>query len=146
MKEAREPSPAELGILIKATQAVLNQRMDEALRPLGLTVAQYASLRNLHIEPGITSSDLARQSFVSRQSMNVLLQGLEKAGLVARSKDAGHRREKATHLTGKAEELLAEAESKIQEVTNRMTSSLDTKQRSDLFALLEACGAALVEE
>ena len=77
--------PHELGVLIKETQAVLHQRMDEMLRPLGLNVPQYACLRALHDSPGITSSELARRAFVSRQSMNVLLQGLVQRGLVERS-------------------------------------------------------------
>jgi hypothetical protein len=41
---------------------------------------QYACLTALQDTPGITSSELARRAFVSRQSMNVLLQGLEIAG------------------------------------------------------------------
>ncbi|WP_454859990.1 hypothetical protein [Promicromonospora soli] len=48
--------PEELGVLIKETQAVLHQRMDEVLRPLGLNVAQYACLHALYDSPGITSS------------------------------------------------------------------------------------------
>ena len=146
MAKVSNPSPAELGLLIKATQAILNQRMDEVLRPLGLTVPQYVCLRNLHDYPGDTGSELARRSFVSRQSMNVLLQGLEKAGLVERSKESGQRREKATHLTNHAEDVLVEAETHIQEVVKRMTSNLDATQRSDLFALLNSCGKALREE
>lgn len=44
MRTSHDPSPGELGVLVKATQSLLNQRMDEALRPLGLTVPQYACL------------------------------------------------------------------------------------------------------
>src|SRR5699024_10207994 len=110
MENLLEPTPEELGVLIKATQTTLNQRMDEVLRPLGLTVPQYACLHNLHEEPGITSSELARRGFVSRQSMNVLLQGLEKAGLVERAEQPGLRRERSALLTPRAERLLAEAE------------------------------------
>lgn len=120
--------------------------MDEILRPLGLTVVPYACLRNFDIEPGVTSSELARRSFASRQSMNALFQMLEKAGLLARSEESGQWREKASHLTNAAEELLAEAEAGIQKVVMRMTSELDTRQCSELFALLDACGTALVEE
>ena len=40
--------PEGLGVLIKETQAVLHQRMDEELRPLALSVPQYACLQALH--------------------------------------------------------------------------------------------------
>ncbi|MEK0245331.1 MarR family transcriptional regulator [Bifidobacterium mongoliense] len=146
MRTSHDPSPGELGVLVKATQAALNQRMDEALRPLGLTVPQYACLSNLIDEPGITSSELARRSFVSRQSMNVLLQGLERAGLVRRSEQPGQRREKAAQLTGRAEALFVRADKAVQAVAKRMTAGLGKTQRAELFALLTACGDALGQE
>lgn len=146
MKDVLTPTPEELGVLIKATQAVLNQRMDEVLRPLGLTVAQYACLRNLSDAPGITSSELARRSFVSRQSMNVLLQGLEKMGLVDRAEQPGQRRERSALLAAQAGSLLAEAEAAVSGVVARMTEDLDAKQRSSLHDLLELCNRALLSD
>jgi DNA-binding MarR family transcriptional regulator len=146
MRMSHEPSPSELGVRVKATQAVLNQRMAEVLRPLGLTVPQYACLSNLVDEPGITSSELARRSFVSRQSMNVLLRGLERTGLVKRDEGPRQRRDKAAQLTGPATILFAQADAAVQVVARRMTAGLDKTQRAELFALLTACCDALGEE
>lgn len=117
--------PEELGVLIKETQAVLHQRMDEVLRPLGLNVPQYACLRALHDSPGITSSELARRAFVSRQSMNVLLQGLVQRGLVERSDRPGPRRELAAALSEPAVTLLDEAQVRVAEVVRRMTEGVE---------------------
>src|SRR5690606_37607058 len=81
-----------LGVLIKETQALLHQRMDERLRPLGLSVPQYACLTALHDTPGITGSELARRTFVSRQSTNVLLRSEERrVGKECRSRWAPER-------------------------------------------------------
>ena len=74
--DALDRSPESWGVLIKETQSLLNQRMDDRLRPLALSVPQYACLTALQDTPGITSSELARRAFVSRQSMNVLLLSL----------------------------------------------------------------------
>ena len=117
--------PEELGVLIKETQAVLHQRMDEVLRPLGLNVPQYACLRALHYSPGITSSELARRAFVSRQSMNVLLQALVQRGLVERSDRPGPRRELAAALSEPAVTLLDEAQVRVAEVVRRMTEGVE---------------------
>ena len=51
-----EWAAAALGVALKEAQAVLHQRMDEELRPLGLTVPQFASLQALQDTPGITGS------------------------------------------------------------------------------------------
>lgn len=135
--------PEELGVLIKETQAVLHQRMDEVLRPLGLNVAQYACLHALHASPGITSSELARRAFVSRQSMNVLLQGLVQRGLVERSDLPGPRRELAASLTGPAVELLDEASERVAGIVNRMTEGLDEGRLLRLRNELVVCRDAL---
>src|SRR5690606_38385918 len=113
MTQPTTTTAERLGVLIKETQALLHQRMDERLRPLGLSVPQYACLTALHDTPGITGSELARRTFVSRQSTNVLLQGLEKRGLIERSPDSGPRRERATELTPEACTLLARARTQV---------------------------------
>ena len=136
-------SPDELGLLVKETQAVLHQRMDEVLRPLEVSVPQYVCLQNLRDDPGITGSELARRTFVSRQSMNVLLHGLVARGLVERSADPGPRRELATMLTPPALALLDEAHDRVATVTARMTADLDQERLDRLRDALAACRDAL---
>ena len=58
--------------------------MEEVLRPLGMTVTHYSCLELLAQRPGLSNSELARGTFVTRQSMNVLLQALERDGYVTR--------------------------------------------------------------
>ena len=146
MNERDRASAEDLGLLVKETQTLLHQRMSEALRPLGLSVPQFACLQALHDTPGITGSELARRVFVSRQSMNVLLQGLEGRALVERSALPGPRRERATTITATATETLALAHEAVSEVTARMTRGLDHADRDRLRTLLAACSDALLHE
>lgn len=132
-----------LGVLIKETQALLNQRMDEVLRPLGLSVSQYACLVAVADTPGITGSELARRTFVSRQSTNVLLQGLEKRDLVERSDTPGPRRERATIPTAEALALLDRARDAVAGVTDTMTTPLGASGLGELRELLGMCRDAL---
>jgi DNA-binding MarR family transcriptional regulator len=141
--EARTPAE-ELGVLIKETQAILHQRMDEVLRPLGLSVPQYACLQALHDTPGITGSELARRAFVSRQSMNVLLQGLERRGLIERSDHPGPRRDRATTLTTTATILVAHARANVAAVAATMTGDLAAPDLVQLRALLTNCRDTLL--
>jgi len=119
-----ESPAAQIGYLLKETQSLLHTRMDEVLRPLGLTVPQYSCLLTLQQQPGITSSELARRGFVSRQSMNVLLQSLADRGLVTRDDEPGPRNQLAAQLTPATAELLAEAQRGVEAVVTRMTSAL----------------------
>ena len=69
-----------LGYKLKELQTALRARMDEALRPMGLTAPQYACLELLHRDPGASASDLARGAFVTRQTMSSLLCGAAPSG------------------------------------------------------------------
>ena len=137
--------PEDVGVLIKETQSILHQRMDEVLRPLGLSVPQYACLQALHDAPGITSSELARRAFVSRQAMNALLQGLERRGLVERSDNPGPRRERAAALTGPAPALVGRARAQVATVVATMTSGLGAADLVRTRELLTACRDALLD-
>ena len=73
------PVQEAVGYVLKQAAVALRNAMDAALRPLHLTVPQYACLELLGQRPGLSNAELARGAFVTRQSMNVLLQALEHA-------------------------------------------------------------------
>jgi DNA-binding MarR family transcriptional regulator len=140
---SRGSDATEIGYLVKQAQAVLNARMGEALRPLDLTVPQYACLEQLRRQPGITSSELARRAFVTRQSMNVVLHGLAERGLVTRSEQPGPRKQIFAELTDAARDLVDRASERVAGVTTRMTQPLDEAGRAALISALATCRDAL---
>ena len=134
-----ESLAGEVAYLLKEAQALLHARMDDVLRPIGLTVAQYACLESLRQRPGITSSALARRAFVSRQSMNVLLHALSERGLVARADEPGPRNQIAAELTEQAHSLLETAHDQVEAVVTHMTRSLGPQSLRALRDALLAC-------
>src|SRR4051794_18054872 len=86
MTQARTVGPVEdsLGYVLKQASVALRSAMDAALRPLGLSVTQYSTLELLGQRVGLSSAELARGTFVTRQSMQSVLQGLQDRGLVTR--------------------------------------------------------------
>src|ERR1700746_3012794 len=80
-----------LGYMLKAAASALHAALEAVLRPLGMTVTHYACLELLAQRPGLSNSELARGAFVTRQSMNVLLQALARGG-PRRPPGAGPRR------------------------------------------------------
>src|ERR1700692_2209700 len=77
-----------LGYMLKAAASALHSALEPGLRPLGMTITHYACLELLAQRPGLSNSELARGAFVTRQSMNVLLQALESQGYVTRPVEA----------------------------------------------------------
>src|ERR1700680_4352121 len=71
-----------VGYLVKRVQQGLRRRCDSALKPTGLSMAQYSTLRALHEHPDASAAELARLCFVTRQSLQDVLAGLRLARLV----------------------------------------------------------------
>ena len=132
-----------VGYALKLAAAALRTAMDAGLRPLGLTVPQYACLELLGQRPGLSAAELARGAFVTRQSMHALLLGLEERGLLARAATAARGRALPTELTDAGRQVLAQASETVVEIERRMTAALPIPAQQRLRSDLAACAAAL---
>jgi DNA-binding MarR family transcriptional regulator len=132
-----------VGYLIKEASSGLRAAMEAELRPLGMTITHYSCLELLAQRPGLSNSELARGAFVTRQSMNVLLQALEAEGLVRRADSAPRGRALPTELTDAGRRQLARASAAVRAVEDRMTAGLAAADRRRLAEMLRGCAAAL---
>jgi len=139
------PLDTAVGYVLKEAASALRGAMDAALRPLGLTVPQYSCLELLGQRPGLSNADLARGAFVTRQSMNVVLQGLEARGLVTRPAEAPHGRQLPTELTAAGHDQLQAASTAVNAVQVRMVAGLSAERQQDLLDTLTACARNLTE-
>jgi DNA-binding MarR family transcriptional regulator len=136
-------SQPQLGYLLKNAQSLLHLRMEEALRPLQLTVSQYSCLHHLREQPGISAAALARATFVTRQSMNAMLQQLIDRGLVSRPARVESGRALPSQLTPHGNEALDSAQARVTAVEQRMLGGLTPATTTALAHALTACIAAL---
>ena len=132
-----------LGYELKRAQQALSRVMERALAELDLTLPEYAALWALEEAPGLSSAELARRSFVTAQTMNDVVLGLERKGLMARRVHPQHGRIRQAHLTAAGRSKMASARRHIGAVEDRMVSSLTSTQRRDLAGWLRACWANL---
>ncbi|MBM3714873.1 MAG: MarR family transcriptional regulator [Actinobacteria bacterium] len=132
-----------LGYLVKVTATALRQAMEDALRPLGMSITHYSCLELLAQRPGLSNSELARGTFVTRQSMNVLLLSLEEQGEVARPAAATVGRALPARLTDRGRERLRGATAAVRAVELRMLAGLDDGEREQALRLLRKMVDAL---
>jgi DNA-binding MarR family transcriptional regulator len=125
-----------LGYLLKQASSSLRVAMEAVLKPLGMTVTHYSCLELLAQRPGLSNSELARGAFVTRQSMNVLLQTLESDGYVTRPAEAAVGKVLPTRLTPKGRRSLAAATAAVRSVEVRMLAGMTEAERSGAFAIL----------
>lgn len=132
-----------LGYVLKEASSALRIAMEAALRPLGMTVTRYACLELLAQRPGLSNSELARGAFVTRQSMNVLLQALEQEGDVTRPAEAPVGKILPTQLTPRGRQNLEEATVAVRAVELRMLGGITPDEQSAAFRILTSMVHAL---
>jgi len=138
---ATEPSAGHHGLghtsllyAVKRVELAVRARLDEVVRPFGITVLQYTAMTVLERHDGLPAAQLARDSFVTAQSMADLVRTLETGGLILRERNSRNRRELLIHLTAAGRQLLADVADQVAELEQKMISSL-TPEQSDDFRL-----------
>jgi DNA-binding MarR family transcriptional regulator len=134
-----DPMAKRLGYALKRAQHALRARLDEALRPIGLTAPQYAVLSAVELEPGISNAALARAAFVTPQTMQGILANLEREGLLRRDADALHGRILRTELTPSGRGAVRRAHEAAARIEAAMVASITRKEAKLLAALLLRC-------
>jgi DNA-binding MarR family transcriptional regulator len=119
-----DPVGPSLLYAVKQVELAVRAHLDELLRPSGTTVLQYTALTVLARRDGLTSAELARNAFVTPQSMGDLVTALERRDLVTRHRDPRHARRLLISLTPAGHELLARMESRVRALEERMLGDL----------------------
>src|SRR4051812_2340266 len=99
----------EAQLALVRTGAVVSDDVEQALRPHGLTAAQFNVLRILRgAEPdGLCRNELRDRMLTRMPDMTRMLDRMESAGLVARTRSDQDRRLVSTRITREGERLLA---------------------------------------
>lgn len=98
---------------------------------------------SLGMLPGASGAALAARTFMTPQSLNELLAGLDQRGLVVRTPHPTHGRIIEARLTSQGEAALRKAETIVFGIEERMLAPLSTVQRDALSDMLERCRQAL---
>jgi DNA-binding MarR family transcriptional regulator len=132
-----------VGYLVKRVQQALRRRCDAALRPTGLSMAQYTALRALADHPSASAAQLARLCFVTRQSLQDVLAGLRADGLVRDAATQMGGRAVALELTPVGRRRLAAGHAAVLTVDADMVDGLSPSARSQLSQALLVCAEQL---
>ena len=129
--------------LVKQVELAVRSHLDDLLRPAGLTALQYTALTVLERHPDLSSAQLARNSFVTAQSMADMITTLEGRGLIERHRDRADRRRLVVALTIAGRELLDRYRDQVDALEEQMLAGLTQAQISSLRRNLHSCHANL---
>jgi DNA-binding MarR family transcriptional regulator len=123
-------------VLKRAEQSMLRAK-SHALKPAGLTLAQYVALDALEAEPGITAASLARACLVTPQAIMVVLKAMDEQGLIERSAHPRHPSVLELRLTDVGREALDIGRELVAPVEQRLAQAVSAEDARVLSELLE---------
>jgi DNA-binding MarR family transcriptional regulator len=132
-----------VGRVLKRAEQRLLRAKAAALKPLGLTLAQYVALSELDSEPGITGATLARRCLVTPQAMMVVLKALEDQGLVERSAHPRHPNVLEVYITAAGREALHDGRRAVDPIERRVEKAFSARELATLESLLMRLIAAV---
>lgn len=120
------------------TAAAMTDAMEEFLKPHGITGTQYNVLRILRgAEPtGLCRNELRDRMVTRMPDVTRLLDRMEEAGLVVRSRDNEDRRQVSTKITAAGRRLVDELDAPVDELNRRRIGHLTATQLATLVELL----------
>lgn len=124
---------------LKIVEHELCQRIEFELAKLGLTFPQYAVLSYLEEKNTATNAELARNSSVTPQTTNKIMQNLERDGFVTKVQNLEHGLKQDFKMKPKAEKILCAAHARVNEIELKMVKGLPKKQVKELEETLSKC-------
>lgn len=131
--------------LIGETYRLWRMRINERLRPLGLSQARWTTLRALSRGgDAMPQVELAARVGIEAPTLVGILDGLVNSGFVQRRASTSDRRVKTVHLTAKALRKLEQIEQIAQALRHEVTQNVDAATLATAIDALEVVKNQLV--
>lgn len=130
----------ELFLALSAVSAMAGKQVERALKPHGLTVAEYGLLRMVENRPGLTAADAAARLSLTRPAVAQMVKGLEAKKMLERERDAVDARLMHLSLTRAGQTAVRGARRSIEEFLGslQLPSRLLQSLGGDLSTLLSS--------
>ena len=128
----------QIGYLLSKAHLRVHARANEKLEPLGLTVKHYGLLTLLVHEGSVSQGRLGEVMKIDRTTMVALIDELERAGHVDRTRNPEDRRAYALAATASGKQVQRRAATLMKGVYAETLSPLSADERSELQRMLRA--------
>ena len=144
--EGKRGPDGYLGYLVRQAHVAVRAAMDKALAELDVTSPQFVVLTMIGAYPGLSGADLARLTFLTPQTINLIVGNLVKAGAVEKSADPAHGRILRLQATAEGEALLKRCKARVQEVEEQIAGLVGREEEKVVRRWLAAVGAKLTTD
>ena len=121
--------PETIGPLLHGTARAWRLKLDERLKPMGLSQAKWRTLLHLSVAPGpLTQAEIAASLGIEEPTLVTLLHRLESGGWVTRRSSPHDRRCKMVHLGRRAQRVIAQINAVATELRHELLADIPASQ------------------
>jgi DNA-binding MarR family transcriptional regulator len=125
-----------IGYLVRYAHRAFVKTLAVELGRFGILTGQWSVLRVLWQQEGLSQVELAERLRVEKASLTAMLDGMEKAGVIARTRNRDDRRKVNIRLTAKGRALKARLLPFGDKINRRAAKGLTSGEASQLRRLL----------
>src|ERR1043166_9380365 len=127
-----------IGPLLHGTARAWRLKLDERLKPMGLSQAKWRTLLRLSMSPGpLTQAEIASHLGIEEPSLVTLLHRLEDDRWVARKNAAHDRRCKTVHLPRRAQRVIEEINGEAFKLRHELLDDIPTAELQTCIRVLD---------
>src|SRR5438045_3988990 len=117
------------GLLLHGTARAWRQKLDQRLKPMGLSQAKWSTLMHLSLAgDALTQAEIAARLGVEEPSVVTLLHRLEREHWITRTNSALDRRCKMVLLGRRAQRVIAQINSSAKTLRNELLADISTPE------------------
>src|SRR5213079_3052646 len=120
-----EPDYETFGPLLHGTARAWRLKLDERLKPMGLSQAKWRTLLHLSIAPGtLTQTEIAERLGIEEPSLVTLLHRLENEGWITRKSSPHDRRCKMVLLGRRAQNVISQISAEAEKLRGELLENI----------------------
>jgi DNA-binding MarR family transcriptional regulator len=143
VQERRPTEVLEQGLLrdfagpkLRVLWNLLSSRVEAVLAPFGMRNGGYSSLAIIAANPGCSQNQLAKALGMDKSAVVLVLDDLERRGLVRRKRSTRDRRRHDLSLTAEGEAIMMEMSVHVASVGQPIRNALSKREYDQLLSLL----------
>jgi len=144
--EGKRGEQGYLGYLLRQAHAAVRLKMERTLADLGVTSPQFAVLTMLNAYPGLSGADVARLTFLTPQTVGVIIRNLERDGAIVMTPHPVHGRIQQWTLTPRGSTLLRACRERVIGLEKRLANGLDANAEASIRRWLANVATELQED